>query len=101
MEKYKLEIQEEESGLDQDEVEVLAVSRLLNSGITDDITQLNEIICEDYTDAEIYSDFTTVEFDSAQAEVERMEEEKRKAQLLLIQEEERRKAREEFEMLQN
>ena len=41
-----------------------------------------------------------VDFDSAQAEVEHMEEEKRKAQLVLIQEEEIKKAREEFERLQ-
>jgi hypothetical protein len=79
---------------------VLSQSRLLNQGITDEITQQNEIICEDYTDEEINQDFNAVDFDSAQAEVERMEEEKRKAQLIIIQEEERKKAREEFEKLQ-
>jgi hypothetical protein len=78
IERHKAEIQEEESGLEADEIEVLAFNRLLNSGVTDDITALDEIVCNDYTDAEIEADMTAVDFDSAQAEVERMEEEKRK-----------------------
>jgi hypothetical protein len=79
VEKHKVEIQEEESGLEPDEIDVLALNRLLNSGVTDDITALDEIICNDYSDAEIEADCMAVDFDSAQAEVERMEEEKRKA----------------------
>ena len=37
LEKFKAEVQTEEDGLDEEEIEVLANSRLLNSGITDDI----------------------------------------------------------------
>ena len=51
--KLRKEIANEEDGLDQDEIEVLVQSRLLHSGLTDDITNMDEIICNDYTDEEI------------------------------------------------
>ena len=84
VEKFKAEIRQEEEGLDEEEISLFANARLLNSGITDDIENLAEIICEDYTDEEIQADIDAVDFDHAQAEVEKMEEEKRKAQLMMI-----------------
>lgn len=73
------EVEEEDPSLDKDEIRVLAQDRLLNQGLTDDITNMEEIVCEDYTDEEIREDIEAVDFDSAQAEVVRMEEEKQKA----------------------
>lgn len=65
VEKYKAEIKEEDEGLDDEEISILANERLLNSGITDDIEKEDEIICQDYTDEEIQADMDAVDFDHA------------------------------------
>ena len=65
VEKYKAEIRQEDEGLDDEEISILANERLLNSGITDDIEKEDEIICQDYTDEEIQADMDAVDFDHA------------------------------------
>lgn len=69
--------------------------RLLDSGITDDISQ--GVICDNYTEEEIQKDIRSVDFDEAMEQVEMVEEQKRAAMTELIQEQERKKAQEEFE----
>jgi hypothetical protein len=65
--------------------------------VTDD---LSKVVCEEYTEEEIEADFTAVEYETAYAEIERVESERRAKQLELIQNQERQKAKEEFEKIQ-
>ena len=53
---------EQEADLEEDEVEVLAHSRLVENGLTEDIEKLE---CEDYTDEEIQNDMMSVDWESA------------------------------------
>ena len=53
---------EQEADLEEDEVEVLAYSRLVENGLTEDVEKLE---CEDYTDEEIQHDMMSVDWESA------------------------------------
>ena len=53
---------EQEADLEDDEVEVLAYSRLVENGLTDDAEKLE---CEDYTDEEIQNDMMSIDWESA------------------------------------
>ena len=63
--------QEDGNTLSEEEINILVQSRLVDSGLTDDITQ--GVVCEDYTDEEIQKDIDAVDFDKAQDEVEKVE----------------------------
>jgi hypothetical protein len=62
--------------LTEEELEILSQARLLNEGITDDITVPENIICNEYTDEDIKHDYEAVDWESAFEEVERIEDEK-------------------------
>jgi hypothetical protein len=52
-EKFWKEIEEEDPSLEPDELKVLTIDRLHTQGLTDDISNIDEIVCQDYTDDEI------------------------------------------------
>lgn len=81
---------DEENNLSEEELAILVNSRLIDSGLTDDISA--GVICEDYTEEEIQKDKQAVDFDEAIMQVEMVEEQKRAAMTELIQEQERKKA---------
>ena len=85
---------EEKQKLDDDEIEALAYNKLMEEGVgTDDVEQ---IICEDYTDEEIKTDHDAIDWETANEEVLRLEEEKKKAQMASIKEKERQRLEQEF-----
>ena len=84
--------------MSEEEIAILVNSRLIDSGLTDDIAQ--GVVCEDYTEEEILKDRNSVDFDEAMMQVEQIEQQKRAAMTELIQEQERKKAQEEFEKKQ-
>lgn len=73
--------------MDSDEIAALAYNRLMEQGVgTDDLTQ---VICEDYSEEEIKNDRNAVDWEQAQEEVDRVEEQRKQAQLEAIKEQER------------
>lgn len=69
--------EDEANALSEEEMNILVQSKLVDSGLTDDISL--GVVCEDYTEEEIERDHNAVDFDKAQGEVEKVEEEKRAA----------------------
>ena len=75
----RTEIEESENPtqLEDDELEVLVNSRLIENGVTDDT---ENVICDDYTEDEIEADMRAIDWDQAYGEIERIENEKRAKQ---------------------
>lgn len=92
----KKEVIEETEGQDlgDEEIAVLVQSRLLEQGVT---TDLSKVICEEYTDEEVRQDHDALDWDKAFDEINKMEEQKRQLYLQMIQEQERQKYQEEME----
>ena len=85
---------EEGDQLDDDEINTLAYNKLIEQGVgTDDITQ---VICEDYTDEEIKNDRDAINWEQANEEVERVEEQKKQELLNMQKEQERLRIEEEY-----
>ena len=80
-----------------EEIEALARERLFNEGVT---TELDKVICEDYTEEEIKNDREAIDWETAYEEVQKIEEEQKAAQLKIIQEQERARIAKEFELKQ-
>lgn len=108
---YKQEIQEEQNSehnsdeeeekvpqekekLDEDEIETLAYNKLMELGVRTNDPDL--VICEDYEDDEIKNDHQAIDWETAFAEVERVEEEKKQMQMNAIKEAERQRLEQEF-----
>jgi hypothetical protein len=80
--------------MEADEIAALAFNRLMEQGLgTDDLTQ---VVCEDYTDEEIKNDRSAIDWEQAQEEVERVEEQRKLAQFQAIKEQERLRLEQEF-----
>ena len=92
----KKEVIEETEGQDlgDEEIAVLVQSRLLEQGVT---TDLSKVICEEYTDEEVRHEHDAVDWGKAFDEINKMEEQKRQLYLQMIQEQERQKYQEEME----
>lgn len=61
--------------MEPDEIAALAFNRLMEQGVgTDDLAQ---VVCEDYTDEEIKNDRSAIDWEQAQEEVERVEEQRK------------------------
>jgi len=66
--------EESEEKLDEDEINQLAYSKLMEQGVgTNDMEQ---VICEDYSEEEIKEDFNAIDYEKAIEEVQRVEEER-------------------------
>lgn len=63
-------------------------------------TELDKLVCEDYSEDEITADKNAIDWDIAYELVQKVEEEVRQAQLKLIQEQERARISQEFEAKQ-
>lgn len=72
---------EEQTNLEEDEMQVLVQSRLTQNGLTDDI---DNVVCEEYTEEEIENDLTAIDWEQAYEEIQQVENEKRQRQLELI-----------------
>lgn len=83
--------------MSDEEIEVLAKQRLINEGVT---TDLENVICEDYTDDEIKNDQKAIDWDTAYEDVQKVEDQQKAAQLKIIQEQERARIAQEFELKQ-
>ncbi len=83
------EMQASGDDVDAEEIDILTKARLMDQGVTSDLTQ---VICEDYTEDEIAQDIAVADFETAFALVEKVEEEKRQRELELIASKERERA---------
>mmetsp|Transcript_2220 Transcript_2220/g.3342 ORF Transcript_2220/g.3342 Transcript_2220/m.3342 type:complete len:153 (+) Transcript_2220:1670-2128(+) len=91
------EMQQSGDDVEAEEIDILAKARLMEQGVT---TDLENVICEEYTEEEIEHDIAAADFETAFELVERVEEEKRQRELELIASKERERAQQEFERLQ-
>ena len=62
--------------------------------------EIEQLLCEDYTDDEIKTDREAVSWDDANEEVERIENEKKEAHLTMVKEQERMRLEQEFQKKQ-
>lgn len=97
---YKQEItdEQEDDQLDEDEIEALAYNRLMEQGVG--TCDPEQIVCEDYEEDEIKTDRDAIDWDTANQEVIKVEEERKQAHLAQIQEQERQRIEQEYMLKQ-
>jgi len=63
--------------MEEDEIEALAYNRLMEQGIG--TNEIEEVVCLDYSEEEIKNDRNAIDWEQAQEEVDRIEEQRKHA----------------------